>query len=156
MAQRATDRIDAVGSTVALAIPADPAYIGTVRYFAATIARHEGLPEELIDGLRLAVSEACAEAIDAGVTGSIRVALSLEPERIDVEVASRSIRPEGEPHGRQGLVPIYRLQLIRALFPDAETGQRHGMTVVRFIVPHASSNDRSERDVRGFTRDERS
>ena len=63
MAQRTTDRIDA-GSTTTLAIPADPAYVGTVRYFAATIARHEGLPEELIDDLRLAVSEACAEAID--------------------------------------------------------------------------------------------
>ena len=70
MAQRTTDRIDA-GSTTTLAIPADPAYVGTVRYFAATIARHEGLPEELIDDLRLAVSEACAEAIDSGVTGSI-------------------------------------------------------------------------------------
>jgi hypothetical protein len=139
MAQRATDRIHAVGSTLALAIPADPAYVGTVRYFAATIARHEGLPEELIDDLRLAVSEACAEAIDAGVIGAIRVALSLEPERIDVEVTSGSIQLEGEAHGRDGLVPIYRLQLIRALFPDVETDQGHGMRVVRFTVPHASS-----------------
>jgi hypothetical protein len=140
MAQRATDRIDAVGSTAALSIPADPAYVGTVRYFAATIARHEGLPEELIDDLRLAVSEACAEAIDAGVTGSIRVALSLDPEGIDVEVTSGSPPSEGEPHGRGGLVAIYRLQLIRALFPDAETDHGNGMRVVRFTVPHASSN----------------
>jgi histidine kinase-like protein len=139
MAQRATDRIDAVGSTTALAIPADPAYVGTVRYFAATIARHEGLPEELIDDLRLAVSEACSEAIDAGVTGSIRVALSLEPERIDVEVTSGSAQSEGEPHASEALVPIYRMQLIRALFPDAKTDPGHGVRVVRFTVPHASS-----------------
>jgi Histidine kinase-like ATPase domain len=139
MAQRATDRIDAVGSTTALVIPADPAYVGTVRYFAATIARHEGLPEELIDDLRLAVSEACAEAIDAGVTGSIRVALSLEPERIDVEVTSGSAQSEGEPHAREAPVPIYRMQLIRALFPDAMTAPGHGVRVVRFTVPHASS-----------------
>jgi anti-sigma regulatory factor (Ser/Thr protein kinase) len=138
MAQRATDRIDAVGSTTALTIPADPAYVGTLRYFAATIARHEGLPEELIDDLRLAVSEACAEAIDAGVTGSIRVALSLEPERIDVEVTSGSAESEGEPHAREALVPIYRMQLIRALFPDAKTDPGHGVRV-RFTVPHASS-----------------
>ena len=139
MAQRATDRIDAIGSTTALAIPADPAYVGTVRYFAATVARHEGMPEELIDDLRLAVSEACAEAIDAGVTGSIRVALSLDPEGIDVEVTSGSTQAPSEPHGREGVVPIYRLQLIRALFPDAETIQRHGKRVVRFTVPHAGT-----------------
>jgi len=140
MAQRATDRIDAVGSTLALAIPADPAYVGTARYFAATIARHQGLPEGLIDDLRLAVSEACAEAIEVGVSGSIRVALSLEPEGIDVEVTSGSIQAQGEPHGPDGRVPIYRLQLIRALFPDAETDLGHGIRVVRFTVPHASSN----------------
>jgi len=137
MAQGATDRNDAAGSTVSLAIPADPASVGTVRYFAATIARHAGLPEELINDLRLAVSEACAEAIDTGVTGSIRVALSLEPEGIDVEVTSGgSIRQEGW----EGLVPINRLQLIRALFPDAETHQGRGMRVVRFTVPFASSS----------------
>jgi hypothetical protein len=140
MAQRVTDRIDAVGSTVALAMRADPAYVGTVRYFVATIARHEGLPEELIDDLRLAVSEACADAIDAGVTGSIRVALSIEAEGIDVEVTSGSIQAPSEPHGREGMVPIYRLQLIRALFPDAETDQGHEVRVVRFTVPHASSS----------------
>jgi hypothetical protein len=139
MAQRATDRIDAVRSTAALSIPADPAYVGTVRYFAATIARHEGLPEELIDDLRLAVSEACAEAIDAGVPGSIRVALSLDPGAIDVEVTSGSAQSEGEPHGREALVPIYRLQLIRALFPEAETDLGDGVRVVRFTVPHGSS-----------------
>jgi anti-sigma regulatory factor (Ser/Thr protein kinase) len=141
MAQGATDRMDAGGSTVSLAIPADPASVGTVRYFAASIARHAGLPEELINDLRLAVSEACAEAIDTGVTGSIRVALSLEPEGIDVEVTSDgSIRQEGESPEREGLVPINRLQLIGALFPDAETDQGHGMRVVRFTVPHASSS----------------
>jgi hypothetical protein len=138
MAQRATDRIDA-GSTTALAIPADSAYVGTVRYFAATIARHEGLPEELIDDLRLAVSEACAEAIDAGVTGSIRVALSLEPERIDVEVTSGSAQSQAEPPEGEAMVPIYRMQLIRALFPDAKTDPGHGVRVVRFTVPRASS-----------------
>jgi hypothetical protein len=139
MAQRATDRIDAVGSTTALTIPADAAYVGTVRYFAATIARHEGLPEELTDDLRLAVSEACAGAIDAGVTGSIRVALSLEPDGIDVEVTSGSVQSEGEPHGREPLVPIYRMQLIRALFPDAETDLGHGVRVVRFTVRNAGT-----------------
>lgn len=142
MAQRATHRIDAAGSTVSLAIPADPAYAATVRYFAATIARHAGLPEELTDDLRLAVSEVCAEAMDAGVTGSIQVALSLEPEGIAVEVTSGSVQPEGGAQGPEGseLVPINRLQLIRALFPDAESDQGRGTRVVRFTVrPQGSS-----------------
>ena len=145
MAQRATDRIDAVGSTTALAIPAHPAYVGTVRYFAATVARHAGLPEELINDLRLATSEACADAIDAGVTGSIRVALSLRPEGIDVEVTSDSIQPEGEAHGPAGVIPIYRLQLIKALFPDAEIDQGHGMSVFRFTVETAGTTETPDR-----------
>jgi hypothetical protein len=67
------------------------------------------------------------------------VALSLKPERIDVEVTSGSAQSEGEPHGREAMVPIYRMQLIRGLFPDAKTDPGHGMRVVRFTVPHASS-----------------
>jgi hypothetical protein len=147
MAQRATDRIDAVDSTASLVIPAGPASVGTVRYFAATVARHAGLPEELIDDLRLAVSEACAEAIDAGVTGSIRVALSLQPEGIDVEVTTSggSIQPEGKGRGREALVPINRLQLIRALFPDAEIDQSHGMSVFRFTAGTAGTIETTER-----------
>lgn len=142
MAQRASDRIDAIGSRVSLAIPADPAYAGTVRYFAATVGRHADLPEEVTDDLRLAVSEACAEAMEAGVTGSIRVALSLEPEGIAVEVTSGSVQLEEGAPGPRGseLVPIYRLQLIRALFPDAESDQDGGTRVVRFTVrPEGSS-----------------
>jgi hypothetical protein len=136
MEQRATDRIDAAASTVSIAIPADPAFVGTVRYFAATVARHAGLEEELTDQLRLAVSEACAGAIEAGVTGPIRVALSLEPGGIAVEVASGSARPERAAPGPEGseLVPMDRLQLIRALFPDAESDQSRGARVVRFTA----------------------
>jgi hypothetical protein len=119
--------------------------VGTVRYFAATVARHAGLPEELINDLRLATSEACADAIDAGVTGSIRVALSLRPEGIDVEVTSDSIQPEGEAHGPAGVIPIYRLQLIKALFPDAEIDQGHGMSVFRFTVETAGTTETPDR-----------
>jgi hypothetical protein len=145
MAQRASDRIDAVGSTASLVIPADPACVGTVRYFAATVARHAGLPEELINDLRLATSEACADAIDAGVTGSIRVSLSLRPGGIDVEVTSDSIQPEGEAQGPAGVIPIYRLQLIKALFPDAEIDQGHGMSVFRFTVETAGTTETPDR-----------
>ena len=140
-----TDRIDAARSTVSLTIPADPACVGTVRYFAATIARHAGLSEELIDDLRLAVSEACAEAIEEGVTGSIRVDLSLEAEGIVVQVISPSIEPGGAVDGSEQLLPIQRLQLIRALFSDAEAEQSPGMRVVRFTVPHAGANGTAER-----------
>jgi anti-sigma regulatory factor (Ser/Thr protein kinase) len=136
MEQRATDRIDAAGSTVSITISADPAHVGTVRFFAAAVARHAGLEEELTDDLRLAVSEACAEAMEAGVTGSIRVALSLEPGGIAVEVTSGSTRPEGGAPGPEGseLVLMNRLQLIRALFPDAESDQGRGTKVLRFTA----------------------
>jgi len=136
MAQRATDPIDSSGRTVSLAFPADPAYVGTVRLFVATLARHAGLQEELTDDLRLAVSEACAEAMEAGATGSIRVALTLGSGGIAVEVASASAQPERGTPGPEGseLVPIHRLQLIRALFPDAVSDQSRGDRVVRFTA----------------------
>ena len=145
MSQPLSDRIDAAHSMVSLTIPADPACVGTARYFAATIARHSGLSEELIDDFRLAVSEGCAGAIEEGVTGSIRVALSLEAEGIVVEVTSPSIEPGGAVDGSEPLLPIQRLQLIRALFPDAEAEQGPGMRVVRFTVPHAGANGTAER-----------
>jgi anti-sigma regulatory factor (Ser/Thr protein kinase) len=144
MSQPLTDGIDAVGSTASLTIPADPACAGTVRYFAATIARHAGLSEELIDDLRLAVSEACAEAIEEGGAGPIRVDLSLETQGIVVQVTSPSIQPGGEVDGSAQLLPIQRLQLVGALFPDADAEQGPGMKVVRFTVPHAGANETAE------------
>lgn len=49
--------------TVELQVPAAPAHVRTARLVAVAAARRAGLPENLLDELRLGVGEACARAV---------------------------------------------------------------------------------------------
>jgi anti-sigma regulatory factor (Ser/Thr protein kinase) len=50
-------------STVRLAFSPDPAYVRTVRLVASAVARRAGVPDELLDEVRLAIGEACTRAV---------------------------------------------------------------------------------------------
>ncbi len=50
-------------STVHLAFSPDPAYVRTIRLVAAAVARRAGVPDELLDEVRLAIGEACTRAV---------------------------------------------------------------------------------------------
>jgi anti-sigma regulatory factor (Ser/Thr protein kinase) len=67
-------------STVHLAISPDPAYVRTVRLVAAAVARRAGVPDELLDEVRLAIGEACTRAVAIhrrhGLSDLIDVAMS--------------------------------------------------------------------------------
>lgn len=52
-------------SELALAIRPEPRYVGVARLFAASVARHFGCDEEDVGDLKIAVSEACTNAITA-------------------------------------------------------------------------------------------
>lgn len=54
-----------VRSTVTLRFTALPAHVRTARFVATAVARRAGLPESLLDEVRLAVSEACSLAVRA-------------------------------------------------------------------------------------------
>lgn len=50
-------------NTVALTFSPAPAQIRTARLLAVAVGRRSGLPEEMIDEVRLAVDEACSRAV---------------------------------------------------------------------------------------------
>lgn len=131
----ATAPTPAASPRLALTVPADAAYIGTIRFFASVIARHAAVDEERSDDLKLAVSEACADPMDAGVAGPIEVVITLEPDRLAVEIRSdQPVLAEPDPDDAEGLEPVRidRLQLVRALFPDAQSVSSGERRIVRF------------------------
>ncbi|MDP9069639.1 MAG: ATP-binding protein [Actinomycetota bacterium] len=78
---------------VEIAIPPGTAYVGIVRLAIASLARAAGFDEERVDEVRIAVSEACTNAVlaneSAGSAERISVGWSEEPDRIVVEVGDR-------------------------------------------------------------------
>ncbi|MBX6167997.1 MAG: ATP-binding protein [Thermobispora bispora] len=52
-------------ATVELTFSALPAHVRTARLVAAAVARRTGVPEAILDEVRLAVGEACLRAVEA-------------------------------------------------------------------------------------------
>jgi len=77
---------------VELEIPAQPEFVGLVRLFVSSLAtsRRE-LAEDRVDDLKLAVSEACTNAIDAHGEGTDRVVVrwSESDDRLEIAVDDR-------------------------------------------------------------------
>jgi hypothetical protein len=118
----------------ALELPPLAEHLGTARSFSAAVARHFGVAGELVEDLKIAISEAC---IDALVTG--------ERLRVDASGSGRALRFEVSAPEHQHTAPERdildelgapaRIELIRALFADAEIDASDGHRVVRFSVP---------------------
>jgi anti-sigma regulatory factor (Ser/Thr protein kinase) len=56
-------------SAVEIQIPPRPGYVGVVRLALGSLARTAGMDEESIDDLRIAISEACTNAVIATESG---------------------------------------------------------------------------------------
>jgi serine/threonine-protein kinase RsbW len=133
--------------TYILEIDPDPRLVPTARMFAATVARQLGCPEDSVLDVKIAISEACTNAvqahIDHGVVDPVRLKVSEDApgllyevtdagHGIDVvpaeppEVFRRAVEDD---HG-QGM----GLALIRAIFPAVEFEPRGDGTVVRFRI----------------------
>jgi serine/threonine-protein kinase RsbW len=119
-----------------LRLPADPAYSATARMFSSAVARHFDADEEAIEDLKLAVSEACTGAMRDGAD-AVRITARHEPPFLWFEIP-----PPDEPAGEEDtpspdeMAAGLGLEIIRALFEDAEIGRsEEGDTVVRFPVP---------------------
>lgn len=80
-------------SGIELEIPSGSAYVGVARLALAALARKAGFDEEAIDDLRIAVSEACTNAVlaneQAGTDLPIAIAWREEDERVIVEIHDR-------------------------------------------------------------------
>jgi serine/threonine-protein kinase RsbW len=79
---------------VRLEVPPRSAFVGVVRLALASLARTAGIDEESIEHLKIAVSEACANAVlahdDLKLDQPFEVAWSEEDRRVVVEVCDRA------------------------------------------------------------------
>jgi hypothetical protein len=115
---------------------ADPAYVAPARTFAYELARQAGVAEDLLDDVKVAVSEACTRALGStGLPDGLRVKAERREGRLFFEI------PQGEARADPGsttdrLRAALSLELITVLFEDGEaTVDEDGMPVVRFSVP---------------------
>lgn len=133
-----------------LSIPPEPGYIAMARMFAGSVARHFGCDEDVVEDVKVAVSEACTNSVkahrDRGNSEPIELLARLDDEDITFEVVDAGGGIDTELHKaitENAATPaagLYEgslgLMLIRSLFPGTEiirNGDRG--TTVRFIVP---------------------
>ena len=93
-------------ATVTVAFTPLPAHVRTARFVAASVARRAGVAEDLLDEIRLAVSEACSLAVRLHLAHApaepVEVRLSEDAGEFRIEVAdavSRSLLGEATDSG---------------------------------------------------------
>jgi serine/threonine-protein kinase RsbW len=121
--------------------PADAAYLGTVRLFGSSIARHYGVQDEDIEDLKMAVTEACTaflryeehdrETIHVEVTAS-RDRLAFEITSPDLSIPTQHAAVD-TPTPR-GVAAELGMDLLRILFEDSEV-VAGDPSAIRFSVP---------------------
>src|SRR4051812_45346318 len=119
----------ATDELVRLDIPALPAFVGVARSVVTTVATSvEGIDDDRLDDLRLAVSEACTNAVEGREQGDHRVVLRcvLDDEHLDVHIEDATDGFSAEAIAERG----WGLQLITALVDDVTFGREDGGTSV--------------------------
>jgi anti-sigma regulatory factor (Ser/Thr protein kinase) len=131
-------------ATVELEIPPRSVYVGVIRLALAALARGAGMDEGAVDDLRIAVSEACTNAVlsneDAGGDHPVSVSWTAEGDHAVIEVKDRGTLYEGRDEGGSLDSPTGRVAmsavLLGSLVEDFELIPRaDGGTCVRFTVP---------------------
>jgi serine/threonine-protein kinase RsbW len=79
-------------ATVDVSFTALPAHVRTARLVALAVARRVGVPEDLLDEVRLAVGEACSRAVGVNTAKApetpVSMRLSDDEDRFTVEVTN--------------------------------------------------------------------
>ena len=131
-----------------LELDPEPQLIPTARMFAATVARQHGYPEEGVLDLKIAISEACTNAVTAhrgsDVQDSVRITAQADSSDITYEIADSGKGFDYAPEDPTAIfrraaeddddVPGMGLALIRTLFPSAEIKRDGEGTLVRFTI----------------------
>jgi serine/threonine-protein kinase RsbW len=83
---------------VHIEIPPRSAYVGVVRLAIASLARAADFAEDAVEDLKIAVSEACANAVlsmeEAHSSDPVSVSWNEEGKRIVIEVSDTGVVPE--------------------------------------------------------------
>ncbi|HET9671872.1 MAG TPA: hypothetical protein VFQ40_03375 [Actinomycetota bacterium] len=113
-----------------LHVARDPALALVVRIFVGAVAERLHVGEAARDDLRLVASELFSGAVEAGAGDDVSFTIGRDGDAVALRASGVDLagaRAASETWGG-------RLDLIRALFPDAEVGRS-----VRIAVPAASA-----------------
>jgi serine/threonine-protein kinase RsbW len=130
-------------ATVEVTFTPLPAHVRTARLVATAVARRSGVPESLLDEVRLAVGEACSRAVEAHALNCpaepVRVALSDSAGRFEITVVNAGTVPSlthGAPAGETTLVPPgFSLAVIAGLADDVQISETADGTSVKMSWP---------------------
>ena len=93
-------------AVVEITIPPRSVYVGVVRLAVASLARQAGFDEDKVDDLRIAVSEACTNAVlaheEAGTSDLVLVRWADESDRLVIDVEGTVALPPGEEEDSHG------------------------------------------------------
>ena len=124
-------------------IPPRSPYVGVVRLAVAALARARGVEEEQVEDLRIAVSEACANAVlaheEQGSEEPVSVRWSDDDGRIVIEVADRGAtsEPSGDEADTQGFSTraVMSFALLKSLVDSCDLSPRDGGgTITRLSI----------------------
>jgi serine/threonine-protein kinase RsbW len=135
-----------------LEIPASPEYIAIARLVVSSVASsRRNLPDDRIDDLKLAVSEACTNAIEAygpaspevGAYDRVRILVQDDDEKLEVDVDDQG--PGFDPNDLPAHPPVtdperlnfergLGIPLIRTLVDDVEFASSSDGTSVRMTI----------------------
>jgi len=132
-------------ATVEVTFTALPAHVRTARLVATAVARRSGVPESLLDEVRLAVGEACSRAVEAHAASCpaepVRVVLADTGGRFEIEVINSGLAPG--PAGAGGRPPIappgFSLAVIAGLADEVQISETAAGTSVRMSWPLSDS-----------------
>lgn len=122
------------GRTVRLTIPARPEYIALCRLALMSISRLRPLSEEVLEDLKLALTEACTNSVRHAYAerprngGVVEICYELHPDRLAIEVADEGggFDPKGALAGDSLSEGGLGISIIRAIADEVEIGPRAG------------------------------
>lgn len=139
-----------VDDEVELAIPARAEFVALVRLIVSSVASSHGLPDDRIDDLKIAVSEACTNAIEAHDTSGTgehvvvrcndagdRFEVCIEDRGSGFDVSSLPAHPPVTDPDRLKFERGLGIPLIRTLVDEVEFQSTDDGTAVRMIMAHA-------------------
>ena len=134
-------------ATVEVSFTPLPAHVRTARLVATAVARRSGVPETLLDEVRLAVGEACSRAVEAHQqhcpAEPIRIALTDRAGRFEIEVLHVGQSPRGggdPPPGENTLLsPGFSLAVIAGLADEVQISETASGTSLRMSWPLSGS-----------------
>jgi anti-sigma regulatory factor (Ser/Thr protein kinase) len=135
-------------ATVEVTFTPLPAHVRTARLVATAVARRSGVPESLLDEVRLAVGEACSRAVETHrlycPAEPVRIALTGQDDRFEIEVINAGSAPGSAAGpsrgGEAAFAPAgFSLAVIAGLADDVHISETPAGTSVKMSWPVSGS-----------------